>query len=93
MSIRTVVISGTTLKELKKIPRYIVDKLDFWVDAVEKFGLSEVQRIPSFHDEPLFGKRKGQRSIRLNKSYRAIYSILKDKIEFVYLEEVNKHDY
>ncbi len=51
------------------------------------------QKIKGYHDEPLKGKRKGQRSIRLSKSYRAIYTIKKNEIEFVSIEEVNKHDY
>jgi toxin HigB-1 len=93
MVIKIVVISSTALKGFKKAPGYIVDKLDLWIDAVERFGLSEVQKIPGFNDEPLFGKRKGQRSVRLNKAYRAIYSIVKDKTEFVCVEEVTKHDY
>jgi len=65
-----------------------------WVNDVEKLGLSEVQKIPDFHDEPLKGHRKNQRSIRLNNAYRAIYTIRDDGVvEFVYVEEVNKHDY
>ena len=31
-----------------------------------------------FHDEPLRGQRHGQRSIRLNRAYRAIYVISSD---------------
>lgn len=53
-----------------------------------------MRKIPGFHDEPLLGKRKGQRSIRLNIAYRAIYVIDKeDVIQFVDILEVNKHDY
>lgn len=38
--------------------------------------------------------RKGQRSIRLSKAYRAIYIIDKSgKMEIVEIIEVNKHDY
>jgi proteic killer suppression protein len=86
-------ISKSAVKELKKVPSIIVDKLQSWIEAVELRGLREVRKLPSFHDEPLKGKRKGQRSIRLNKAYRAIYTIKKDTIEFVLIEEVNKHDY
>ena len=59
--------------KLEKIPDYIVDKLEYWVNAVETHGISIVRKIPGYHDEPLQGDRKGQRSIRLNKAYRAIY--------------------
>ncbi len=65
-----------------------------WVDAVELRSLEEIRKVPGYHDEPLSGSRKGQRSIRLNKSYRAIYVIKAEKtIEFVNIEEVNKHEY
>jgi proteic killer suppression protein len=52
-------------------------------------------KAPGFHDEPLKGKRSGPRSIRLSKSYRAIYRIEKDTKdeEFVHVEEVTKHEY
>ncbi len=42
-------------------------------------GLSEVRKVPGYHDEPLKGQRKGQRSIRLSRSYRAIYVIEEEK--------------
>ncbi len=76
------------------LPIQIVKKLQFWACRVEMIGLEETRKIKSFHDEPLKGKRVGQRSIRLSKSYRAIYQI--DEIEHVVLVivvEVNKHDY
>jgi proteic killer suppression protein len=37
--------------------------------------LLEVRKIKGFHDEPLKGNRKRQRSIRLSKAYRAIYVV------------------
>jgi toxin HigB-1 len=80
-------------KDLKKLPKYIVLHLAEWVRAVELEGVENVRKLPGYHDEPLHGNRQGQRSIRLSRSYRAIYEIRKDKIEFVSIEEVNKHDY
>lgn len=72
----------------------IAVKLQMWVDAVGHYGLSKVRKIPGYHDEPLKGKRKGQRSIRLNIAYRAIYTINKSGlIKFVEIKEVNKHEY
>lgn len=91
--ISVVVISRRAMKDLRSLPSYIIDKLETWVDAVENESLEEVRKIPGYHDEPLKGDRKGQRSIRLSKSYRAIYIIVKDKIEFVRIEEVSKHEY
>lgn len=61
---------------------------------IETIGIDEVRKIPGFHDEPLKGKRAGQRSIRLSKSYRAIYVEYKEnKVDIVSVEEVNKHEY
>lgn len=48
---------------------------------------------PGFHDEPLKGTRQGQRSIRLNRSYRAIYIETMDgTVELVKVVEVTKHE-
>lgn len=89
-----VVVSERAKKDLKKVPSYIVDKFDGWVDAVESDGLEVVRRISGYHDEALSGDRKGQRSIRLNRFYRAIYVIKHDgTAEFVRVEEVTKHEY
>lgn len=94
MDIHIVVLSKKAQDSLKKLPGYIVHKLLAWVDAVQAEGLYETRKIPGYHDEPLEGKRKGQRSIRLNKAYRAIYEITKEGIiEFVEVIEVNKHEY
>lgn len=93
MDIHEVVLSKNALKDLRKVPKPILDKLQSWIEAIEIEGLREVRKLPGFHDEPLKGKRKGQRSIRLNRSYRAIYTVKKDTIEFVLVEEVNKHEY
>lgn len=81
-------------KDLTKIPAYIKEKLLLWVDAVEKLGVGKIREIPGFHDESLKGERKGQRSIRLNKAYRAIYieNELKEII-IISIVEVNKHEY
>lgn len=82
------------MKQIKKHPRHIVECLIAWIDDVEERGIGEVRKTPSYHDEPLKGKRAGQRSIRLSRAYRAIYIIKENKkIEFVSIEEVTKHDY
>lgn len=80
-------------KSLHKIRLSIKKKLFTWVAAVEERGLNEIRKIPGYHDEPLKGSRHGQRSIRLNKQWRAIYRIMNNKIEFVLIEEVTPHDY
>jgi toxin HigB-1 len=89
-----VIIANTAIKQLRETPTYITEKLYMWIEQVKILGLLEVRKIKSYHDEPLKGKRKGQRSIRLNKAYRAIYTIQKDNIiKFAVIREVNKHDY
>lgn len=91
--IRRVVISASAQKQVRKVPQHVAEKLADWALAVEAYGLEEVRRVRGYHDEPLKGKRAGQRSIRLSRSYRAIYIVVRDSIEFVSVEEVNKHEY
>lgn len=91
---RVIVDLSTVRKILKRIPFHVVDKLHYWVYSVEKFGMREVRRVHGYHDEPLKGKRHGQRSIRLSKAYRAIYIEKMDgQIELIEVIEVSKHDY
>lgn len=91
--IKVVDISRLARKQLERVPNHIVDKLDTWVQGVEIRGLEEMRKIPSYHDEPLKGSRQGQRSIRLSRSYRAIYVVKRGQVEFVSIEEVTKHGY
>lgn len=92
--IKDVEISRFAEKQMARLPRHIVKNLLAWVRDVERRGLEEVRKISGYHDEPLQGYRWGQRSIRLNRSYRAIYIVLQnEKVHFVSIEEVSKHDY
>lgn len=94
MNIYKVTLEKSAQRDLQKVPKYIAIKLYEWIEAVAHDGLIEVRKISGFHDEPLKGQRKGQRSIRLSKSYRAIYRIGNSgKMEIVEIVEVNKHDY
>jgi toxin HigB-1 len=87
-------LTKQAFKDLKKVPIYVAIKLQGWIDDVGHRGLYEVRKITGYHDEPLYGDRVGQRSIRLSRSYRAIYEIEKDgRINFIEIKEVNKHDY
>ncbi|MBT7668881.1 MAG: hypothetical protein HN623_04830 [Bdellovibrionales bacterium] len=81
-------------KQLSKVPIYIKETLLLWASSVEMVGMREIRKIPAYHDEPLRGKRKGERSVRLSRAYRAIYREL-DNGDFILIEiiEVNKHDY
>ena len=81
-------------KALRSLPDHIVATLKTWVMAIELLGAREVRKRPGFHDEPLQGDRKGQRSIRMNKAYRAIYIETQNgEIELVEILEVSKHEY
>ena len=89
-----VVLTATARKDLKKLPSHILRKFEFWAKQVTIEGVRKVRKISGFHDEPLRGTRKGQRSIRLSKSYRAIYRVLQNNsIELIQVEEINKHEY
>lgn len=91
--INRVVLSPRARKQILSVPPHVALKLAAWVEAVETTGLETVRKVPGFHDEPLKGNRRGQRSIRLSLAYRAIYSIRHEQLEFVSVEEVSKHDY
>jgi toxin HigB-1 len=56
--------------------------------------LRDIRKLSGYHDEPLKGNRLGQRSIRLNKAYRAIYmEEIDGTVNLIVIEEVNKHEY
>lgn len=75
MVIKAVAITEAAQKDLRKAPQNVASKLLLWANAEATIGLEEVRKIPGYHDEPLKGDRKGQRSIRLNLQWRAIYVI------------------
>jgi proteic killer suppression protein len=73
---------------------YVLKRLNKWARDVELIGMVEVRKIPGYHDEPLKGARKGQRSIRLTSSYRAFYTESQEEgLNVIWVKEVNKHDY
>lgn len=92
--IHVVRFTKKAIRQLEEVPVHVANKVETWVEAVELEGLESVRQISGYHDEALKGKRQGQRSIRLNKSYRAIYEIHNDgTVTFVSIEEVSKHEY
>lgn len=86
-------LSRQAQKDLTSVPVHVAVKFQDWVEDVEDRGLEEVRKIPGYHDEPLKGALKGLRSIRLSKGYRAYYKIVKDRVEFIRVERVDKHVY
>lgn len=92
--ITEVQITRNALKDLRRAPLYLQEKFRAWLVSVNNSGLEETRKRPGWHDEPLVGDRKGQRSIRLNKQWRAIYIIkVNGTIEFVEVTEVMPHEY
>lgn len=92
--ITEVKITKSALKDLRRTPSYLQEKFRAWLVAVNKAGIEETKKRPGWHDEPLLGERKGQRSIRLNKQWRAIYIIKNNgTIEFIEVTEVMPHEY
>lgn len=89
----TVDLADKVKKGLKRLPRHILANLLDWVEEVEERGLDEIRKLPGYHDEPLKGTWAGYRSIRLSRSYRAIYIVRGDKVKVVTVVEVNKHEY
>jgi proteic killer suppression protein len=79
-------------RQLDSVPDYIRVKVMTWIHLVEQFGIREVSKSKGFHDEPLKGIRKGQRSVRMNRSYRLIYTFKNNSLDII-LIEVNKHEY
>ena len=75
------------------MPPQVAVAFAFWRESVQEHGLEQVQKIPGYHDEALCGKLRGLRSFRLSLGYRGFYRVVKETIEFVLVEEVNKHDY
>lgn len=89
-----VIWSKQVTKQLNRLPDIIVKKFYAWVTTVHLSGIYEARKCSGFHDEVLVGKRKGQRSVRLNKAYRAIYiEKAEGEVEFLEVIEVNKHEY
>ena len=92
--IRRVEITRRVEKQVRRLPARVGEKLSQWVYLVMEIGLEEVRRIPGFHDEPLVGRRRGMRSVRLSRAYRALYRVVPEgDIEVVCVEEVSKHGY
>lgn len=87
-------LSRRSMRQLGCVPLHIAGKLHYWVALVESEGLSVARGVKGFNDEALLGKRAGQRSIRLNAGYRAIYVESREGDSLIIdILEVNKHDY
>ena len=79
-------------KIIRKIPSWIVKEYEVWKNLIYGHGPKILNQFPGYHDEPLKGDRKGQRSSRLSLKYRVIYGVDKSTIT-VYVLEITAHPY
>lgn len=79
-------------KQLLKAPAHCQVKALDWINQVESDGIIAVRMILGFHDEPLHGKKRGIRSVRLNKTWRMEYVEKKEDILIV-IVEIHPHKY
>jgi proteic killer suppression protein len=95
LNIRTqILLTRFAVKQLKKLPKNILAAYYTWVKTIELEGVRNTRKLSGYHDEPLKGDRKGQRSVRLNKSYRIIYEETNTgSIIIIVVQEINKHEY
>jgi proteic killer suppression protein len=81
-------------KQLRKLPKHILAAYQTWAKTVEIDGIRATRLLSGYHDEPLKGERKRQRSVRLSKAYRVIYEETEShNIVLIGVQEVNKHEY
>ena len=88
-----VIITKSAEKQATRAPQYIRDNLLYWKKEVELFGIQAIRQHKGYHDEPLKGKRLGERSIRLSRQWRAFYLEKKNGIIEIYVLEVTPHEY
>lgn len=89
-----VVLSAFVQKRFLRLPDHIQKALRTWATLIEEHGIWAMRRIPGYHDEPLKGDRKGQRSSRLSRGYRVIYEEEESgEIVIIAVLEVTKHEY
>ena len=79
-------------RQLKRAPKNVQEKYEFWRNVAELDGPMGLRRLPGFRDHALKGEWKGARSSYLNKKWRVLYVVEGDRFEVLVLE-VNPHDY
>ncbi len=89
-----VILEKFAQKQFLKLPSHIQVSLRTWSELIEDQGIESMRTIKGYHDEPLSGQRKGQRSSRLSRGYRVFYHISEQgEVTVIGVLEVNKHDY
>lgn len=79
-------------KRLDTLPLDVLKRYEKWKDVVRVSGPRGLRAIRGFRDESLVGEWKGHRSSRLNRQYRVIYRVDRDRV-IVEVVDVNPHDY
>ena len=79
-------------KRLDTLPLDVLKRYEKWKDVVRVSGPRGLRAIRGFRDESLVGEWKGHRSSRLNRQYRVIYRVDRDRV-IVEVVDVNAHDY
>jgi len=79
-------------KNIDRLPKYILEKYEFWKSVVQVSGPEGLRAFKGFKDHTLKGEWKGHRSSYLNDSYRVIYQADGQDVR-VYVVDVNPHDY
>ena len=79
-------------KRLDTLPVDVLKRYEKWKDVVRLSGPRGLRSIRGFRDESLVGEWKGHRSSRLNRQYRVIYRVDRDRV-VVEVVDVNPHDY
>ncbi len=80
------------VKRLERFPKEILKRYEKWKDIVRISGPAGLRLIKGFHDEPLSGEWKGNRSSRLGQQYRVLYEVVAQKV-LVKVIDVSAHDY
>ena len=79
-------------KACARAPDSVVKKYELWKNIVSRHGPEKLREFPGFGDEKLKGRRKSQRSSRLNLQYRVIY-VVDREIVTVFVLEITPHKY
>ena len=79
-------------KMLQKVPQQVRSAYTEWLVTLKEMGLFRIRKElgGKYHDEALKGDRVGQRSIRLNQQWRAIYVETAGGIDVI---EITPHKY
>ncbi len=79
-------------RQLKRAPKNVQEKYEFWRNVAELDGPMGLRRLPGFRDHALKGEWRGARSSWLSRRWRVLYAVRGDELT-VFVLEVNPHDY